>query len=46
MASLLRRFNPYQLSDEVVDALATGRDDAIAHLLAEVDKNRSRRPVQ
>ncbi|SFK95549.1 tetratricopeptide repeat protein [Falsiroseomonas stagni] len=44
--SLLKRFNPYTLSDEVVDALATGRGEVLHDALAEIEANRTRRPAQ
>ncbi|MBF0395057.1 MAG: hypothetical protein HQL38_20465, partial [Alphaproteobacteria bacterium] len=44
--SPLRRFNPAQLSDDLAESLATGREAVLADLLRHVENNRDSRPMQ
>jgi hypothetical protein len=44
--SQLRRFNPYRYSDEKVDRLATGREDAVDAILQAIKANFASHPLQ
>ncbi|HYZ64029.1 MAG TPA: hypothetical protein VE650_16395, partial [Acetobacteraceae bacterium] len=44
--STLRRFNPYDLSDETLRAIATGREHTVARILAVIDRNAEGGPIQ